>query len=419
MDVVLVGACGANLLPNYFRILCDMAIIPHDLTITKPDYDGGSIANLMCAVADSFGVTSSASSYVPLCGYEERLRDAERIVLLVVDGFGMELLRSIGRGTVFDKFFSRQMTSVYPPTTATAITTFMSGVAPQQHGLTGWFMHFRRLGAVAAVFPFIPRYGFESFTNAGVEIGSILDCPSFFDSLKCPSTALLPAVIADSEFSQLLGGRAHREAYSSLDDFASKLRNHCVGGEESKFVYAYWSEFDRLCHLHGPSSETVEQHLNALDEALTPIFEACANDGTVLVATADHGFIDSGTDRRIELDDHPEMLDMLSLPLCGEPRSAYCYVRPSCTVAFEQYVTSELSEYANLVPSDNLIADGWFGLGDAHPELAARVGDYTLQMKERYTIVDRVAGERRHQLEGVHGGTSAAEMFVPLMIAGP
>jgi hypothetical protein len=40
-------------------------------------------------------------------------------------------------------------------------------------------------------------------------------------------------------------------------------------------------------------------------------------------------------------------------------------------------------------------------------------------MKENYTISDCVAGERRHRMEGVHGGTSASEMFVPLMIAGP
>ena len=156
-----------------------------------------------------------------------------------------------------------------------------------------------------------------------------------------------------------------------------------------------------------------------MNAALTPVFEACADSGTVLIATADHGFIDSGANERIAMHDHPELANMLSLPLCGEPRSAYCYVRSKCSDAFEDYVASELADVAHLVPSEQLIDEGWFGVGKVHCELAARIGDYTLQMKDRYTIGDCVVGEHRHRMEGVHGGTAAAEMFVPLILVGP
>lgn len=399
------------------RILLRMTRLIHDLSLVKPDYGGGSIVNLMRSLGDACGADPIA--YPPLAGFDERLRDAERIVLLVIDGLGAELLRSIGGGTIFSARQCATLTSVYPPTTASAITTFMTGLAPQQHGLTGWFMHFRRLGAVTAVLPFMPRYGHQPLSADGVEMGSLIDCPNFFDAIDCPSIALLPEAIADSAFSRLLGGRARRLGYASLEDFAAKLTHCCDGRENAGYVYAYWSELDRLSHLHGPSSPVVAAHVAALDAALAPVIDACTGSGTVLVATADHGFIDSGPEERIDLADHPDLADMLSLPLCGEPRSAYCYVRASCTTAFEQYVAGELGEFMHLVPSERLLDEGWFGLGDAHPELAARIGDYTLQMRGRYTIRDRVAGEREVRMNGVHGGTAAAELYVPLMVAGP
>ena len=394
-----------------------MSRINHDLTVAKPDYTGGSIVNLMRSIGDFYG--ADASPYPPLSSITARLQAAERVVLLVIDGMGAEVLRHIGGATVFSEHQCAEMTSVYPPTTASAITTFMTGLAPQQHGLTGWFMHFRQIGAVTAVLPFVPRFGSDSLSDSGVEIGSLIGATNFFDTLGCQSTALLPQAICDSDFSGVFGGCARRVAYASLDDFIQKLERNCFGESDGQYVYAYWSELDRLSHIHGPSSPTVAAHLNEISEALMPIFEACADSGTLLVTTADHGFIDSGAEQRVDLIDHPELADMLSLPLCGEPRSAYCYVRPKYTDHFERYVAAELGEFARLVPSEELIDEGWFGIGEVHPELSSRIGDYTLQMRDRYTIVDSLPGERRFNMNGVHGGTAAAELYVPLILSGP
>ncbi|MGR9092600.1 MAG: alkaline phosphatase family protein [Gammaproteobacteria bacterium] len=394
-----------------------MSRIAHKLSVTKPDYTGGSIVNLMRSVGDWCG--APPSSYAPVPGLSERLAAAQRIVLLVIDGLGTEVLQAQGAGSVFDRARARDLTSVYPPTTASAVTTLLSGQAPRQHGLTGWFMHFRQLGAVAAVLPFVPRYGRATLTDAGASIESVVDCASFFGTLPCASQTLMPAPICDSDFSRRLGGPATRLPYHSLDEFATTLGDICRGKTEAAFTYAYWSEFDHLCHVHGPSAAEPARHIAELDRALAPVFDACAAHGTVLLAVADHGFIDSGPAERIELARHPELARMLTLPLCGEPRTAYCYVRAACVRDFECYVAAELSDFARAVPSEQLVEEGWFGPGISHPELAARIGDYTLQMLDRYTLTDRVAGERDMQLNGVHGGTSAAEMIVPLMIAGP
>ncbi|HZA28524.1 MAG TPA: hypothetical protein VE735_02825, partial [Gammaproteobacteria bacterium] len=66
--------------------------------------------------------------------------------------------------------------------------------------------------------------------------------------------------------------------------------------------------------------------------------------------------------------------------------------------------------------SEELIKGGYFGLGPPHPRLQERIGDYTLIMKDGYVIKDWLPGEERYRHIGVHGGMSAAEMYVPLIV---
>ncbi len=393
-------------------------MIKHDLSVARPDYAGGSIVNLMSSLGARFGAASEL--YPALGGLDQqRLREARRVALVVIDGLGAELLAHHGARSNLNGWLSTTMTSVYPPTTASAITTFMSGQAPQQHGLTGWFMHFRKLGAVTAVLPFMPRYARAPLVAAGIRAADLIDAASFAAGIDVTAAALLPNDLVDSEFSALLGAGARRDGYRDLDDFAARIAVFCRGGDAAEYLYAYWPKLDTLSHLHGPSAPTVGEHFAALDLALAPLRDIAEQHGTLLIVTADHGFIDSGPDQRIDMHDHPELAAMLSLPLCGEPRSAYAYVRASCLDAFEDYVSSELTHAVEMHRSEALIDQGWFGHGPPHPELAARIGDYVLCMRDQYTLRDVVVGEHDFALLGVHGGISRAEQIVPLLLAGP
>ena len=391
-------------------------MIQHDLTATRPDYAGNSIVNLMSSIGRRFDVDDDPELYVD-CALldDDTLRRAKRIALVVIDGLGDELLNHLDTTDLLKPHQVGTLTSVYPPTTASAVTTFMSGLAPQQHGLTGWFMHFRKLGAVTAVLPFMPRYARHPLGDQGIHLDRIIDAPSFSSRISARSLMLQPAMLADSAFSRALGMGSQREGYRSLDEFSDEVARFCRGERDFEFLYAYWPELDTTAHLSGPSSTAVATHFDSLAQALAPLLDLAAQNDTLLLITADHGFIDSGAQERIDIEDHPELESMLTLPLCGEPRTAYAYVRTHCTTAFEQYVTSELAYAAELYPSQQLIEENWFGPGIAHPELHARVGDFVLCMRDRYTLRDRVAGEHDMRLLGVHGGLSRAEQIVPLV----
>lgn len=381
----------------------------------RPDYDGGGIVNLMASIVSACG---GRPRYPLLEGLDPKtLTGAGCIVLIVVDGLGYEFLQQAERGRAMRAHLRQSITSVFPPTTAAAVTTFLTGLAPQQHGLTGWFMYFREVGSVVSVLPFTTRLGGHSLTESGVRAATLLGHTPVFETLSRPAVCITPRHIADSEFNRAHCGQAQLRSYGSLRHFVAEIEHAVKQGPQPGFVYAYWPELDRLAHLEGIGSDIAAQHLGEIDAAYEELLEKLAGTGAMVLLTADHGFVDIAPGNVVRLSRHPALAESLLLPLCGEPRTAYCYVAPGRERDFLRHVEAELGDAAVCVDSTALIDAGYFGPGAAHPRLAERVGQYTLLMREGRAILDRLPGESPREPAGMHGGGSTAELLVPLLVA--
>lgn len=381
-----------------------------------PNYHGGSIVNLMSSIMTAFG--GQNPPYLPLSQLAgSALHKAENIVLLVVDGMGCDYLKAHGAYTTLRQHLRGCITSVFPPTTATAVTAFLTGSAPQQHGLTGWFVYFEELGQVVAVLPLQPRPTRAQGAAARIYAAAILNPRPMFDRINVRSYVVVPERIAFSAFNMAYCGRATVRPYKSLTQCFNTIANIIRENSGRLYIYAYWPELDHLGHTEGVTSRAVRAQFSMLDAAFEGFLKNIEGSHTSVIVTADHGMIDCGAEQLVRLDDHPALADTLALPLCGDGRVAYCYVKPEAHRAFEHYVDTTLAQYATLFKSDDLVARGYFGLGPVHPQLASRVGNYTLIMKGRHGIKDWLPGERRDIPIGAHSGVSEAEMYVPLIVA--
>jgi len=386
--------------------------------LTLPAYNGGSIVNLMGSVAAAFGVAEWP--YPPLRLLPPAtLRRHSDVLLLVVDGLGHRYLSDVHPLSTLQQAVRGSMTSVFPSTTATAITALMTGVAPQQHGLTGWHMYFAEAETIAAVLPFRVRPTEESLLRHGLSPATLFTQPAFADRLPVRTTVISPMHIVHSEFNTAHSGTAQRVGYGTLSEFFQRIEIALRGPGERKFVYAYYPELDSTAHEHGIGARHTAEVLKRFDEGFSRLLAALTGRDLTVIVTADHGFVDAEASQHVTLDDHPFLAATLARPLCGEQRVAYCYVHADKVHAFEDYVRNELGEQATLFDSRSLIDQGWFGLGEAHPRLAARVGDYVLVMRDRATIKDWMEGEKRYRLLGVHGGVTEEEMLVPLIVVQP
>lgn len=383
--------------------------------VTLPDYRAGSIVNLMASIREALGGPPGpypALAALPPAALQER----RNIVLVVIDGLGERFLRRAGPRTALATHLRGSMTSVFPSTTATAVTAFLTGVAPQQHGLVGWFTYLREVGSLVAVLPFRSRCG-ANLRRSGIDPARIFSAPPFFDALPVQSFAVSPKEITHSDFNVLHTGKAERRGYGSHLDMFEEIRGIVTSGRRPQYVYAYYAELDALAHVFGIDSPQVAGLLAALDQAFRRFLNSIAGSDTTVIVTADHGFTDVHPENTIDLDRHPAFADTLVLPLSGERRVAFCYVHPHRRQDFEDYVRGPLGHCAVAYPSAKLLEWGWFGLGPAHPRLPERLGHYTLLMKDGYAIKDWILGERRHLHIGHHGGMTSDEMLVPLIVA--
>ena len=385
-----------------------------------PDYHRGSIVNVMRSIVDASGGASPAGPYAPHPLVPPALlAERRKLALLVVDGLGYDyLLDACADGALAEHLLGR-VTSVFPSTTASAITTFLTGHAPKQHALTGWYMWFREIGAVAAPLPFTTRAGGMPLAGAGVDARRLFESRPIADRIDRRAVIVQRRDLVDSHYTEAYRGRAEVRGYRTLDGFFDVVRES-LAGDEPCYVYAYWPQLDALCHHHGALDRRPRAHLREIDARFAGFLDALAGADATVVLTADHGFVDTSEDSRLELDDHPRLADTLVLPLCGEGRAVFCYVDPAKRALFEAYAAGELGTYCTVVAARELIDGEYLGLGEPHPRLAERIGHYALLMKDNYVLRDRLLGERARPLHvGVHGGTSAAEMYVPLVLAQP
>lgn len=382
--------------------------------MVRPDYVNGSIVNLMAAILQGLG--GHTNQHAALNALDiARFARVRNVVLLVIDGLGYNYLAVSTPHGSLHKFLRGKLTTVFPSTTATAITTFMTGLAPQQHGLTGWFTYFQELETILTVLPIKPRFG-NIPPDVKVDVPALYGHISVFDLLDVDTYMVSPRNIAYSDYSLAHRGKAAIMPYDSLTDCFGSTRDIIKANTKRKYIYTYWPQFDGMAHERGVGSADVAEHFREIDAAFGRFIQEIQGTDTLVIATADHGMVDSVPELCVELEHHPELQDMLIMPLSGERRMAYCYVDADRREDFIGYLDDNLAEQITVYPSAHLLEQHYYGLGPAHPRLHRRIGNYALAMKGNYTIMDTLAGEKHFYHIGTHGGMSKDEMLVPLII---
>jgi len=376
----------------------------------RPDYAGGSLVNLVASIVAACG---GKPLHAPLREFPAQdLGAARNIVLFIIDGLGDNYLVRRGAGGELARRRRAPITSVFPSTTASAITTSYTGCTPLEHGLTGWFTYFGEAGCVAAILPFRSRGDMRPLQERGLAPERAFTSEPIFNALPLRSIVVTSRQIVDSDYNLRHCRGAERRAYETLDEFVAQVEAAVKSGSERKFIYAYWPEYDAISHRHGCESVEAAEHFEKIDAAFGRLLERLAGSETAIVATADHGFIDVAPDQCFE--PPPAVSALLRFPFCGERRVAYCHVHSSRH--FIEEARHWLGSRAEVRASRELVEEGWFGPGTPHARFAERIGDVAIVMRGRYTVKDWTPGESRSLHIGNHGGTSEDEMLIPLIL---
>src|ERR1039458_10286956 len=244
-----------------------------------PDYHGGSIVNLMRSIERALDASpcDAAQAYPELDALPaEALSGARNIVLLVIDGLGYDCLTRADAGGALHRHLRARITSVFPSTTATAVSSFLTGVGPQQHALTGWHIWLRELGCLAATLRFRPRHGGEPLSKDGIDARSVFTGEPMFDRLAANSHVVSPASIIDSDYNLAHCGSARRRPYKELPELFSTMAEIVRSGGERQFIHAYTYDLDAAAHSFGSASPELQEKFRQIDAAFARFLDEVA-----------------------------------------------------------------------------------------------------------------------------------------------
>ncbi len=384
-----------------------------------PDYDGKGLVNIMSTIESHLGGNNPYPRSTLL--QQAKLDGVKNIIVIIIDGLGYNAARRHFAKTAIARYLMEQpATSVFPSTTAAAMSSVYTGMAPQEHGILAWFTYFKELGAIGVVPPMlVRREKVPLFQKDPKNAKKLLGIAPIFDKIDARSFIISPSHVK-GVYNEAISGKATRVEFQQVPDMLARAANVVRNYPGRKLVLAYWPGFDTMAHEKGPGNKDVVQHgRDVLDQVGT--FMESEGDklpNTRIIVMADHGQVTTPPDKVVKLEKHPELERTLAMPLTGEPRAAFCYVRPSRVKEFEEYVCNNLSGICTAVPGSHAIENGYFGKPGAgiHARLFDRVGDYILLMDGDHVIKDTLLGEARTPLVGHHGGLDEEEMLIPFYI---
>jgi predicted AlkP superfamily pyrophosphatase or phosphodiesterase len=355
-----------------------------------PDYGGGCISNVVPALFDRPEVRPD---WLPEAAY-----DAERVVLLLLDGLGWEQLESRRHlAPTLAGMAGGRITSVLPTTTATALTSLSTGMAPGEHGVIGYRIHVH--GEVLNIL---------RWTTAAGDARHTIPPPKVQ-----PQLAFLghrPPVVTRTEFARtgftvahLDGVRLHgyRMASTLVTEVAQVMR------ASEPFVYAYYDGIDKVSHDYG-LGENYYAELAAADQLVANLLEAVPS-GTTVVVTSDHGQVHVGGNLIPLASDVMAHVSLQS----GEGRFRWLHARPGHASALVDAARASHSDTAWVLTRDEIVGGGWFGPA-VSSDAASRLGDVAIVARDDVAFVEPT-DTGPYELVGRHGSATAAELFVPLL----
>ena len=332
------------------------------------------------------------------------------VVVVVVDGLGRsQLAARAGHARFLASPPREAITSVFPTTTAAALTTLTTGVQPGTHGLVGY----RTLDA-----------DHDRLVNqlTGWDAGMVPEVwqrhPTVFDGAAdagIRSYAVGPSKFQTSGFTRaILRGATYRGANSLSDRFAEARRILATG--EPSLTYLYIPELDKASHQYGWESPQWLSGLEAVDAELQTFMRGLPPKVGVMV-TADHGSVDVPHRSHILFDQAPELLAGVR-HVGGEPRCLHLYLEPGATDADRSALATvweqSEGERAWVGSRQDAVAAGLFGTVD--DEVLPRIGDVLVAARKRVVYYDsRPADQAARNMIGQHGSLTAEERIVPLI----
>ena len=379
----------------------------------KPRYDAGGFAGLPNRITDAF----TTGKY-------------DAVILFLVDGFGWRfferfqdlpfLQRIVKNGKV------EKLTSQFPSTTAAHLTTIHTGWNVGQSGVYEWYYYEPHLDAIIA--PLLYSYAGtkerDTLRPAKAQPTFLYPRGVFYPELR--RKGVTPYVFGSREYTPSVYSKAVMDGaeirgFKTLSEAVSNLQLLIERQTNPLYVHLYFDKIDALCHEYGPTAPQVEAECETFLLAMEYYFEQIfkSRKKILFLITADHGMAEVDPQTTIYLNRHPNFAGFkrflkvnrqgqLLVP-AGSARDMFLYIQDDLLEEAQSFLATRLDEKADVVKTENLIEEGYFG-AEVSPRFRERVGNLVILPYRSESVWWYEKDKFEMKFYGHHGGLTPPEM---------
>jgi predicted AlkP superfamily pyrophosphatase or phosphodiesterase len=400
-----------------------------------PDYGRYSIAEIPNTILQQFGVLTSRpglGTKIP-----SDWSQYQKMVLFLVDGLGFDQWLKYGVKQPFFRQLSRAgevypLTSVFPSTTAAALTTIHSGLTPQEHGLPEWAVYFEEFDRIIETIPFRPYLTTdqEILLTMGGKPEMLYSGLTVYEQLAgvgVPSFIFIDQAYTGGTYSQATHRGATVVPFLELKELLYKLFELHQAVPGPAYFFVYWGMIDNIQHRAGPGSREHRAAIADLAEGLAVAVAAnrslLKKAETLFLVSADHGQAPIKGEEMMFLNKVADLESAYTKAssgqaICptGSPHDVFLHIKQPKIKAVVEMLQEKLRDQAEVITTREAIKRGLFGLNKPSETFLRRIGQVLILPYEGRHVWYRHAPDLEYHLKGIHGGLSAREMLVPLAV---
>jgi predicted AlkP superfamily pyrophosphatase or phosphodiesterase len=366
-----------------------------------------TLADLLPSALAVLGVPDSPDRL----GLGARLDGVRRIAVLLVDGLGYHQLPLAApvAPTLADILAGRlgtltELTSPFPSTTPTSITSLGTGVLPGAHGILGFFL------AVPGTDRILNHVDWSDDPDPA----TWQPVPTQFARAAAAGVSVSVASRPEYAGSGLTAAAYRGAPYRRAGDIV-ELSAQIIAGlaDAPALSYGYHPALDSTGHIYGVDSEQWRVAAAEVDALVARLVAGLPADAALLI-TADHGQVNVPADHRYDLDADPRLSAGVRL-VAGEPRVRYLYTAPGAASDVIDAWRAVLGDHAWVGSREEAVDTGWYGPVPA--EHVQRLGDVVVVCRDRYAVLaTRREKDSIAKLVAFHGADTPAETAIPLVV---
>ena len=328
------------------------------------------------------------------------------IILMLFDGLGSRILdKTLTKDSILLKNRIKEITSVFPSTTASSTLSIQTGLNPSEHGWLGWSNYIAPIDKIIQLFWDVEK-GQSPRTKKNQEFLEIkqkyLNPKKLVDIIKeknCDTYSISPY----DEYK-------YKTIEQMFEIIEEKLK---IKNDKKKFMYVYNPEPDATMHREGCDSINAINKISEINYLLNKFYEEKVDKNTLIIVVADHGHLNVDY---IKLSNYPDIKELIRNDIYIESRCPMFKIKEGKENLFKELFDKYFGEYFYLLSKEDIIKMKIFGeINYKENELFnGSLGDFMAINKNNNNKA--IFGDNDFFMKSVHGGNADDEVYIPLIV---